>query len=350
VIPHRIAQHRDKKMSVPVMDPCMVQLFTEICDEIRLNGAPQLRKSLIVSAPYLSGCLRPCVMLPDIELDPKSQVRIFRHELTHLKRGDLWVKLLLLMDITVFWFNPLIRVFAKRVEYAMEVSCDAAVLKSEDQEGKCAYGELMLRIMRSGSSRRFLLSTQFHPRASDLVNRYRTMLGKMPKRKGAFLLSAAAIVCCGAAMLVSFDNPKAPKKDPYTVNVISDNLDSAADELAQGLDIPTREGYTFTGWEIENMQETDGGYNVTLHARWRINEHKITYIPNATFCYCPYSQARFRDWLRGKYGSLGKLNGAWYRQFHDWKQVEPALRHHPLLHGLHGLAHLHHRETGGRLA
>ncbi len=54
-----------------------------------------------------------------------------------------------------------------------------------------------------------------------------------------------------------------------------------------------------------------------------INWAEINYIPNATFCYCPYTMARFREWLKQKYGSLPELNKAWYRQFADWKQVEP---------------------------
>ncbi len=54
-----------------------------------------------------------------------------------------------------------------------------------------------------------------------------------------------------------------------------------------------------------------------------INWAEINYIPNASFCYCPYSMARFREWLRKKYGSLAELNQAWYRQFQDWNQVEP---------------------------
>ena len=54
-----------------------------------------------------------------------------------------------------------------------------------------------------------------------------------------------------------------------------------------------------------------------------INWAIIDYVPNATFCYCPSSIRRFRDWLRGKYGSLESLNRAWYRTFTDWEQVEP---------------------------
>src|ERR1017187_10305836 len=55
-----------------------------------------------------------------------------------------------------------------------------------------------------------------------------------------------------------------------------------------------------------------------------INWAEINYIPNASFCYCPHSMARFREWLRKKYGGgIPELNQAWYRQFQDWKEVEP---------------------------
>ena len=40
------------------------------------------------------------------------------------------------------------------------------------------------------------------------------------------------------------------------------------------------------------------------------------------FCYCAYTQAKFRDWLRQKYGSLDRLNAAWYRTFSTWDEVE----------------------------
>jgi len=54
-----------------------------------------------------------------------------------------------------------------------------------------------------------------------------------------------------------------------------------------------------------------------------INWAEINYIPNASFCYCSHSIARFRAWLRKKYGGIPELNQAWYRQFQDWNEVEP---------------------------
>jgi beta-galactosidase GanA len=54
-----------------------------------------------------------------------------------------------------------------------------------------------------------------------------------------------------------------------------------------------------------------------------INWATPTYIDNPEFCFCKYSVARFRRWLRKKYGSLEALNQAWYRQYASWDEVEP---------------------------
>lgn len=47
------------------------------------------------------------------------------------------------------------------------------------------------------------------------------------------------------------------------------------------------------------------------------------YMANPEFCYCPYTQARFREWLKAKYHTLDALNKAWYRTFEHWDDVQP---------------------------
>jgi hypothetical protein len=47
----------------------------------------------------------------------------------------------------------------------------------------------------------------------------------------------------------------------------------------------------------------------------------------APFCYCPYTQARFRDALQQKYRTVGALNAAWTRSFRAWTEIEAPV--HP---------------------
>ena len=54
-----------------------------------------------------------------------------------------------------------------------------------------------------------------------------------------------------------------------------------------------------------------------------INWAEFPFLSNPEFCFCPNSQARFREWLKVKYGRLDALNAAWYRRFERWEQVEP---------------------------
>jgi beta-galactosidase len=41
------------------------------------------------------------------------------------------------------------------------------------------------------------------------------------------------------------------------------------------------------------------------------------------FCYCPHTQARFREWLKRKYRTLAAVNAAWYRTFAAWEEISP---------------------------
>jgi beta-galactosidase GanA len=54
-----------------------------------------------------------------------------------------------------------------------------------------------------------------------------------------------------------------------------------------------------------------------------INWAEFPYLENPEFCFCAYTQARFREWLKTKYHALDALNRAWYRSFESWDQVQP---------------------------
>ena len=61
---------------------------------------------------------------------------------------------------------------------------------------------------------------------------------------------------------------------------------------------------------------------------------EIGFWPNEAgklgFCYCPHTLARFREWLREKYGTLAALNATWQLNHAHWDEVEPPRREEPL--------------------
>ena len=57
-----------------------------------------------------------------------------------------------------------------------------------------------------------------------------------------------------------------------------------------------------------------------------INWAEVYYVGDLSsvqFCYCHSTQARFREWLKKKYGTIDALNKAWYRTLRAWEEVEP---------------------------
>ena len=60
-------------------------------------------------------------------------------------------------------------------------------------------------------------------------------------------------------------------------------------------------------------------------AMWHVGNEYGCHVPA---CYCELSAAAFRDWLRARYGELGRLNEAWggavwSQDYTSWDQVQP---------------------------
>jgi beta-galactosidase len=72
-----------------------------------------------------------------------------------------------------------------------------------------------------------------------------------------------------------------------------------------------RKSPAFIGWDLWSEPHV-------------INWANPTWIPNPEFCFCPSTLRRYRGWLQKKYGSVERLNAAWYRRYTTWEDVEPS--------------------------
>ena len=158
-----------------------------------------------VNSPMMIGLVRPRLLLPDEELTADELPLVFRHELTHLKRRDLWVKALLLLVMAVHWFNPVVYLLGRSLVFWQEASCDERVTAMESNESKQFYSETIIRVIRRQTQLRSAVTTSFYGGKNGMKRRILTILQSGKKRIGAVLLTCmvALTAFTGMAFAIS---------------------------------------------------------------------------------------------------------------------------------------------------
>ena len=132
--------------------PCEAEGYTatlKAClSEMRIRRRVALRLCPTVSSPMLMGLLHPVILLPDEELTTEELALVLRHELTHLKRGDLLVKAGLVLAYALHWYNPVVWAMGRSLCFYQEASCDKVMLPlARDEEERRFYSETILRVI-----------------------------------------------------------------------------------------------------------------------------------------------------------------------------------------------------------
>jgi len=138
--------------------PRMEELYKHVglCGD---SIAPRLYRSGLVTTPMLIGIFKPEIILPDREYTDTQIQSVLEHELIHLRRRDVLVKWLSVFACALHWFNPLVWLARREIDRICELSCDEAVIRSLDQEGKQSYGETLISVATVTKAPRAVLST-----------------------------------------------------------------------------------------------------------------------------------------------------------------------------------------------
>lgn len=159
-----------------------------------------------VESPMTLGLLRPVILLPE-DTAEEDLPMILRHELCHLRRGDLWYKALFLLCAALHWFNPLVWRLGRAAGDTLELCCDEAVVAGQDLPFRRRYGQVLLR---SAASSGPALSTSLG--SGDLKGRIMNLF--ITKKRGTALLCAAVCAAALTGSLVGCDTASAAQPVP----------------------------------------------------------------------------------------------------------------------------------------
>lgn len=176
-------------------------------------SAPEMIVCEAISTPAVTGLLRPRLLLPHERYDVQELRYILRHELCHLKRRDMLLKLVLLAANAMHWFNPVVYLMLRQADEDIELACDSAATDDLDRAERAAYSRTLLAAVQS-SVRALPATTCFGGTVERLKRRITNVLGAQKKRGlGVVALVLALTLTAGCA--VSWGERAQKNDDPF---------------------------------------------------------------------------------------------------------------------------------------
>lgn len=234
-------------------------ILQEQCADLVIDREIPLRVSAAADCPMLAGFIHPTLYLPDERISRTDAAFIFRHELTHYKHGDLWLKLLLLAARCLHWFNPLVHLIARFAQEDIEAACDDAVVRGHDGAYRRAYGETILRSAIAQSQKRKALVSCFGDDKKTLMRRFEGLFDKSVKKRGvALVVMIALLVGSLGCMIAVGDNDKGLTKELRIQ--LAQKQANEAENLGYTVKLDGKDTYLITDREFsDNPGETIPG-------------------------------------------------------------------------------------------
>ena len=237
-----------------------------LCPMIRLKRELHIGCTISVieypeaASPMMIGFFKHVLVLPKEQYHSEELFFILKHELIHLKRRDLWFKLLFVVANAVHWFNPLVWIMRKQAAVDMELSCDERVTKGTDYDTRKAYTETLLSTLHKKTAKKTGLTTEFYEGKQIMKKRFKNILTKKGKKNGAAVLICATILAVSLGTLMGCSLIKENAED---------RSDSSGTKDIQAEDVPNDNNQTY-----EPSPEPDSGDN-EYHANGDENDGQL---------------------------------------------------------------------------
>lgn len=260
--------HKIRRWSRMVDDENALENFKSVKLELAVRNHIAFQHSKNFASPMMTGFFRPILLLPETEYTTEELRLILKHELIHLKRRDIWYKLLLTLVNSVHWFNPIVWMMVYRASADTELVCDAEVVKGQDEGYRRRYGNAILSAIRQSRISGMVFSTYFNGGVKAIKQRIFSIFDTGKKHRGiaAFCIVVfavaivGALVACGAMnQNVQTQNDKIANSNTSSINESSQVSQSSSEKSGN-----TSSKYNSTVSNFVNKSQSNAETQMTL--------------------------------------------------------------------------------------
>ncbi len=181
----------------------------------------------LISSPVTIGYLKPIILVPLAainHLTTQQLEAVLLHELSHIRRYDYLINLVINFIQTILYFNPFVKAFVKIIEREREKSCDEMVVQFQyDPHG---YASALLILEKANHLSR-PLAVAAAGKKNDLVQRIELILGihKKPvlsfNKLAGLLAGLLCIIALNALLIFAKPSASDQHKNSFAFNDLS---------------------------------------------------------------------------------------------------------------------------------
>lgn len=189
ILAYKVVEHFNYRKSIledakEITDQNIINIFELEKEKITYNKEIQLMKSKHIQTPLTIGIRNKVLVLPNVNYTEEELKLIFKHEIIHIGRSDVIIKLHLVFCNALCWFNPLMWLANKKCSEDLELSCDTSVLANEEDVLRKQYARLILKNANSEKGFTTCLSAD----AKSLQYRLQNIIHPKKKKTGGIII------------------------------------------------------------------------------------------------------------------------------------------------------------------
>ncbi|WP_430536187.1 M56 family metallopeptidase [Listeria rocourtiae] len=179
----------------------VLDIYRTCKEDMSIKKDIPLHYSGKISAPTLFGVSKPRILLDEKHvkhLDNDQLKYIFYHELSHYKRKDIGINLLMNCLLIIHWFNPILWYANRAMREDQEMACDNLALTFINPAERTAYGHTIIKLVEQYSAY-YQPSTLAHFSKNKIRLKRRIIMIKKFNKKSQLLTAVGFIAILGVS-------------------------------------------------------------------------------------------------------------------------------------------------------
>lgn len=153
-----------------------------------------------ISTPFLYGFSKPYILVPSEQhISPQTLMYILKHEISHYKHHDLWLKFGVQLLNIVYWWNPFTSLLNKQVGLVIEMRIDDNITVMDEKDAFAYLQSLcnMAEYQDTVLNHKMANVVSFtHHNETDLTRRFHMLMERGRKKNYRINILLTFIIVC----------------------------------------------------------------------------------------------------------------------------------------------------------